>query len=240
MPVFVTFDIDGTLVHSKKAKELGKEPNRLHRDALSHALQAVCGVRAEVNEVPHHGCTDRGILMDMMRLRGVEPTEDLLKEIVSGSAAYKADADWGEGLATLPGVVSLLEALHTRSDVVVALVTGNVCEIAWRKMDGAKIGHLFTDPRFGGFGGDFNTRAECIRHANSVARERFGEPTASFHVGDAPSDVSAAVEAGVTPIGVLTGIFSREQLQSAAPDGEAAVFETLSDTKAVLEAMGVA
>ena len=36
-----------------------------------------------------------------------------------------------------------------------------------------------------------------------------------FHFGDAPQDMRAARKAGVTPIGVATGIFSAEELEAA-------------------------
>lgn len=59
-----------------------------------------------------------------------------------------------------------------------------------------------------------------------------------FHVGDAPTDVRAAVEAGATPIGVCTGIFSREELERAS-GGKGVVLDDLADVRRVFEILGL-
>jgi phosphoglycolate phosphatase-like HAD superfamily hydrolase len=45
-----------------------------------------------------------------------------------------------------------------------------------------------------------------------------GDRKATYHVGDTPFDVKAAKQAGAVPIGVSTGIFSKEVLCEAEPD----------------------
>lgn len=50
---------------------------------------------------------------------------------------------------------------------------------------------------------------------------------ATFHVGDTPFDVLAAQAAGVTPVGVATGVFRAEQLSAAVP--EAHILPSLQD-----------
>jgi phosphoglycolate phosphatase-like HAD superfamily hydrolase len=42
-----------------------------------------------------------------------------------------------------------------------------------------------------------------------------GRRRATYHVGDTPFDVKAAKQAGAVPVGVSTGIFTREQLHDA-------------------------
>ena len=45
--------------------------------------------------------------------------------------------------------------LSQRDDVIVALVTGNVKEMAWIKMAGLGLLPFFSVPRFGGFGSEY-------------------------------------------------------------------------------------
>jgi phosphoglycolate phosphatase-like HAD superfamily hydrolase len=63
-----------------------------------------------------------------------------------------------------------------------------------------------------------------------------------YHVGDTPSDVQAAAEAGAAAVGVCTGTFSRQQLQHALDScgcrGE--VLNDLSDLSRSLAALGLA
>jgi phosphoglycolate phosphatase-like HAD superfamily hydrolase len=54
-------------------------------------------------------------------------------------------------------------------------------------------------------------------------------------VGDTPHDIAVAIAAGARSIGVATGSHSIAALQAAGADH---VFEDLSDTDAVLQALG--
>eukprot|EP00960_Hanusia_phi_P045893 757480-Hanusia_phi.AAC.7 len=114
--------------------------------------------------------------------------------------ARQHEDEAAEGMELLPGVRELLEALKQREDVCVGLVTGNLEEIAWGKMRRLGVEHLFSDPRFGGFGSDFCShsiedpsldRAELVRIASR--RRRDAQPdemiVRRFHIGDAPADV---------------------------------------------------
>jgi HAD superfamily hydrolase (TIGR01549 family) len=58
------------------------------------------------------------------------------------------------------------------------------------------------------------------------------DPSAALMIGDATWDCEAARRAGVTPIGVLSGGFSRAELEEA---GAVAVFETLPQLSAERE-----
>ena len=51
-------------------------------------------------------------------------------------------------------------------------------------------------------------------------------------------DIQAALDAGATPIGVATGIFSRQALEEVA-GGAGVVLDDLADTAAVLAALGL-
>ena len=73
----------------------------------------------------------------------------------------------------------------------------------------------------------------------AVARSRAAgcpavEPRDVVIVGDTPLDVACARDAGVSCLAVATGGFSADALRAA---GAGAVFESLSDTDAVVQAL---
>ena len=78
----------------------------------------------------------------------------------------------------------LLVTLAAREDVVVALVTGNLEQIAWTKMRRLGIYEHFTAPGLGGFGSDHTLRGELVKIAAVRTAEELGvEVGARFHVG---------------------------------------------------------
>ena len=95
--------------------------------------------------------------------------------------AHTADA--GQGLEVLPGVEALLTALRERG-ATFGLVTGNLTPIAWAKMEALSLAHIFTEPRFGGFGSDHADRGELVRIAGQRARLLVPGIRSAWHVGD--------------------------------------------------------
>ena len=73
---------------------------------------------------------------------------------------------------------------------------------------------------------------ELIRIAGQKARDLLGDDIVQFfHIGDAPMDMMAAKEAGVTGIGVTTGVYSHEMLIEA---GAVVVVDGLENLNEVL------
>lgn len=66
-----------------------------------------------------------------------------------------------------------------------------------------------------------------------------GLPPKRFHVGDTPQDILAAVDAGVTAIGVATGIYTKEQLEAVAPGKNVVVLPGLQDVDQFLRVVGL-
>ncbi|KAF8056466.1 hypothetical protein HT031_006323 [Scenedesmus sp. PABB004] len=247
----VSFDVDGTLIHS-----VGPDANRLHKEAFSAAFLEVFGLDTNIDVIPHHGGTDPLIALAVLQHCGVPraEAEARLKAVEAAMArhfAAHAAQRAGLGLALLPGVRALLEALAARGDrVVTCLVTGNLEPIGWGKMRALGLEHLFSQPPFGGFGSDvcsgntaemWRDRAEFVKLAGERAAARFpGGVQARYHVGDTPADVRAALAAGAVAVGVTTGVCSRAELEAAAagaPPGRLAVLESLADLPAVLKVL---
>lgn len=230
-PQLVTFDIDGTLLRS-----IGPKGNAAHHEAVNSAVRATFDISTTVADVPHAGSTDTAIIRRMCEVGGV-PTSviDTYLTAALDDAGARIDhlldrnADYTH--LVLPGVIPALEALKSRG-VAVALATGNIENIAWVKLGAARLASYFTS---GGFGNDAEERQDIVK----LAVERSGKfPLQNVvHIGDALADVAVQHQIGVDSIGVLTGIFTRDQLEEENP---LAVLDDLSDTDAFLRILGFA
>lgn len=227
-PQLVTWDIDGTLLAAS-----GKSGNAAHKRAIDEAVNHVHSITTKVNDVPHAGCTDIGIVRSMCRLGNIpDDVIDKSMPLVLDDAAERiaryVDSDLSH--LVLPGVREALDALHRRG-VPMALTTGNLESAAWAKVGAAGLKQFFVG---GAFGSDCEHRSDILR----TAIQRVGngvDVTRVVHVGDAIADVRAAREVGAAGIGVLTGSFERHQLEEESP---LAVLDDLSDTPRFLETLG--
>eukprot|EP00204_Picochlorum_oklahomense_P003954 CAMPEP_0118802808 /NCGR_PEP_ID=MMETSP1161-20130426/12293_1 /TAXON_ID=249345 /ORGANISM="Picochlorum oklahomensis, Strain CCMP2329" /LENGTH=254 /DNA_ID=CAMNT_0006731159 /DNA_START=97 /DNA_END=861 /DNA_ORIENTATION=- len=241
--VLVSFDVDGTLVRS-----VGENANKLHKEAFATAFSRVFSIDTTIDVIPHHGSTDPLILLKVLEYHGIDATHameklpDMQAAMIDYFIEHKCRA--AIGLEVLPGVKKLLEELQSMDHVHVGLCTGNLEPIAWAKMDALGLKDMFTTPQFGGFGSDYcsgslvstdswKDRAELVRIAYSRGLNQSNGIQRRFHVGDAPMDVMAAKHAGSHALGLLTGIFSRDDLSTANP--EAIILDDLCDTEKVLD-----
>lgn len=228
-PRLITFDIDGTLL-----KAIGPRANAAHHAAVNQAVAATYAISSTVTQVPYKGSTDMAIIRAMcMRENVPRHIIDSRLPAALADAASRIQGLIGKDadLAVLPGVIPLLEALRSRG-IAVALATGNIERIAWVKLEAARIASYF---KCGGFGSDAELRSDIVR--KSVQRAGSFSHSDVVHVGDAIADVAAAREIGASGIGVLTGAFTREELDKEQP---LAIFDDLSDTDAFLRAVGIA
>lgn len=86
--------------------------------------------------------------------------------------------------------------------------------------------------------------ADVFMHETSIAccsaQCPAGGIRASFHVGDTPADVQAALAADSIAIGVTTGVHTREQLMQSgaeAANGRVVVLDGLADIDQVLKVL---
>ncbi|XP_043704575.1 uncharacterized protein LOC122654515 [Telopea speciosissima] len=236
--VLVTFDVDGTLIRST-----GPSSNRLHRRAFSHAFLHVFGIEGTIDVIEHHGQTDPAVIMNTLVHYGVpsDVASEKLPVLKSSMIEYAQEhaKDVGEGLEVLPGVESLLQALSSEENVAIGLVTGNLEEIAWMKMEGLGIKKYFTAPNFGGFGSDHIDRGHLVKIAAERGKNLFpGGFDLRVHVGDTPNDIRAGEFGGALAVGVCTGVFSKEQLEQVSTGG-AVILADLSDIKGFMMLLGI-
>jgi phosphoglycolate phosphatase len=203
----ILFDIDGTLV---------RRAGPHHRQALVDAVRQVTGLESTTEGIPVHGMLDPDILTRMMLAGGL----DAANIARAMPAVIEAAQDLYQGTVpdlrdkTCPGVPPLLDQLRD-AGITLALVTGNLTRIGWRKLERAGLNRYF---RFGAFGEMASTRGGLARLAiDQARREGFFGGRISL-IGDAPQDVEAARENGIRAIAVRTGITPPEDLAAAAPD----------------------
>ena len=115
------------------------------------------------------------------------------------------------------GVMSLLEKLDGRDDLVVGLGTGNARRGAKIKLGRAGLNRYF---RFGGFGCEFDCRSELISEGIERGARLMGRPASKCRVvvvGDTPADIEAAHHNGAEALAVTTGSWEKSRLEDYRP-----------------------
>ena len=163
-----------------------------------------------------HGKTDPAIAREILRLRWRRDVAETNGEISSILEAYlsflKDEVQVSPKYRVLPGIISLLDQIVSKKDVMLGLATGNIEPGARVKLDRGRLNPYFA---FGGFGSDSEDRAELVRKAAAKAAARVSgqiSPSDVFVIGDTPLDIDAGHRAGFKTVGVGTGSYSIEQL----------------------------
>ncbi len=224
----VLFDVDGTLVLTGGAGAR----------AMTLALRDLLGVENGFEGIPMPGRTDGIILSDALERGGHAGDVALLKEFHDRYIAHLEREIHhpapGKFKGVMPGVRALLDALSARSDVFLALLTGNYRAAARIKLEHFDLWRYFDG---GAFADDAHERNDLVPIAVRRAREGglpHVPPERVVVIGDTPLDVACARAANARVIAVATGGVNVETLRASNPD---AVFEDLSDTGRVLDAI---
>jgi phosphoglycolate phosphatase-like HAD superfamily hydrolase len=209
MNKLVLFDIDRTLMIGSKLKD---------EVAFPEAFKKVYGIDTNVDIINRHGMTDQQIIIEILKKNGLDEKtiHSKLKECMNVMVEIFNKHINHDEFIVLDGVRELLEELD-KHNILMGLVTGNLEPIARGSLKKVGLDHYF---KVGGFGSDDINRTNLVKLALKRAEENFGFKISNnvFLFGDAPQDMKAGKEAGVKTIGVTTGIYSKEQLQSAGAD----------------------
>jgi phosphoglycolate phosphatase len=206
----ILFDIDGTLV---------RRAGPHHRKALEEAIRLITGADTTTDGIPVHGMLDPDILALTMQRAGMEPVRieaDMPRVIEAAQDIYEGTVPDDLRDKRCPGVEELLERFRARGTSL-ALVTGNLTRIGWRKLERAGLRDYFL---FGAFGEMAATRGGLARLAIEKARADglIDSDSRIALIGDAPQDVIAAQENGIRSIAVRTGITPTGDLEVCHPD----------------------
>jgi phosphoglycolate phosphatase-like HAD superfamily hydrolase len=210
VPSLVLFDIDGTLLR-------GAGPH--HKTALIEGIRRATGITTHLDGVATAGMLDGDLMTAMLRASGEtdEEIERVLEQAMQAcETAYCADCPSDLRSFVCPGVPEALAALRDQN-AVLGVVTGNLSQIGWRKLELTGLREFFT---VGAFAQDGKTRAELARIAAERAAETSGISrfTRTSLVGDHANDVMAAKANGFQSVAVATGVASREDLGRSRPD----------------------
>jgi phosphoglycolate phosphatase-like HAD superfamily hydrolase len=224
----VLFDIDGTLLSSEG----------MGRAAMQRALAEVFGSPGNPS-YRYDGKTDKQIVRDVMRLEGHSDAhidskmEALMALYLEG---LRTGAKSGKfNVRSLAGVVEILDALETRDDIVLGLLTGNIEPGARIKLRAAGI-----NPdrfRVNAFGSDHEHRPELPGIAQRRASETLGLEIVGERlivIGDTPADIECGRTLGARAIGVASGHYTVEELEKHNPY---VALTSLANTQQVLEAI---
>ena len=228
----ILFDIDGTLLWT----------NGAGRRAIHRALLDEMGTAGPIDGYRFDGKTDPQIVRELLELAG-HPEYQSDDRITAVCRRYVdlLTAELAKPTQTTriyPGITDLLAALEpyeADGRALVGLLTGNVESGATLKLRSAGL-----DPgRFvvGAFGSDSHRRSELPAVAAGRAARRTGRRFSGADiviVGDTPDDVACGRPMGARTVAVATGFYDTTALRAA---GATHVFENLSDTDAVLQAL---
>ncbi len=228
MSILVLFDIDGTILLA----------NGAGRRSVHQAMTDVFGATGAAHH-PFDGKTDPQIIRELGTMAGIEAAviDARMTDVLDCYYGYlEADITGApHTVELLPGVTPLLDALEARDDVLLGLLTGNIEAGAMLKLRAVRI----APERFviGAYGSDAASRPELPAIAQARASTHLGRPLAGAQVviiGDTPHDLTCGRGIGARAIGVETGRFAAADL---LPHDPLAVFATLADTDAVLQAI---
>jgi len=205
------FDIDWTLLEGG---------NKIHNDSFDFAFRTVYNQpTASKKEIVTHGMIDTQIIIEVLKLHGVSKqiAKSKMKQALEAMVDYYNKHCETGNYILMPGVKELLEKLK-KHNVPIGLLTGNVMEIAWKKMEKAGIKKYFS---FGAFGSMAYNRADLVKIAQKETEKILGLaiPLNRFViVGDAPGDVICAKVNGIEAIAVATHNYSKQELMVSGAD----------------------
>jgi phosphoglycolate phosphatase-like HAD superfamily hydrolase len=204
----VLWDIDHTLIETRGVGRTIYD--RAFRAATGDPLAKLAG---------SSGRTEPDIIRETLRINDVEPTDEMVATLVQ--ALIQGYDDAREELAStgrvLPGARETLAAVAAEPSLHQAVLTGNLRAVSRIKLAVFQLDQ-YLDLDSGAYGDDDASRPALVAITQRRAMERTGTPFDNGHtvlIGDTPSDVLAALTAGVRVIAVASGKSSEDELRAA-------------------------
>jgi phosphoglycolate phosphatase len=201
---------------------------------MSLAFEEVFAIPNAFLGIPMAGRTDAWILADAAAVHGIpadSPDLARFRDAYVRHLAVELEKPGVSRKGLMPGVRELLEVLAPRTDVYLALMTGNYEAGARLKLEYFDLWRYFA---CGAFGDEAPHRNVLVPKALAQVAASGGPAFAAADalvIGDTPLDVGCAVHVGARSLAVATGSHSVEELRAAGAD---AVLQDLSDTGEVL------
>ena len=223
------WDIDGTLIRSARTGAF--------KDYTVPMLEEVFGTAGRLPEMKVSGMTDLQIIGEALRDEGFTNEHileriDHLRESYMG-AMRKATGNGEQFFEVLPGVRETLQAVHEHPRYSSALLTGNIEQAAYLKMELVGLSEFFDLP--GAFGDESHDRRDLPGLAADRIRKHLQlelAPEQFIVIGDTPNDIDCAKHFGARSLAVGTGrLYSLEDILNCNPD---ALLPDFSDLELVL------
>ena len=205
----VLFDIDGTLMRGAGVH---------HKNALVDGIRKVTGHATTLEGVSTAGMLDRDLIISMLHAQSSQRKirQNLRTIMQECASSYLRDCTADLTPFLCRGVSTVLATLRSL-DITLGLVTGNLAEIGWRKVELAGIRSFFS---VGAFAEDGLSRARLAQVAAHRARRmKLADRTTKVSlIGDHTNDVAAAKANGFQSIAVASGVLTAQELALAGPD----------------------
>jgi len=226
------WDIDGTLIHSLRRGAF--------KDYTIPMLEEVFGTAGRLPEMIVSGMTDLQIVSEALKHEGFTHADifervDHLRESYM-TAMRQATSNGEQFFEVLPGVRETLQAVHEHPRYRSALVTGNIEQAAYLKMELVGLSEFFDLP--GAFGDESHDRRDLPALAYErikkhlqldLAKEQF------IVIGDTPNDIDCAKHFGARALAVGTGrLYGKHDLLACNPD---ALLPDLSNLELVMQTL---
>lgn len=220
-PLFLLFDIDGTLIDAAGAGRL----------SLDLALEKEFA-QPRTQPIALQGRTDLGIFTEYLERHQIPPTEDNLHRFRQAYLELLPQQMHLKPGKVCTGIETLLPQLAQDPRFKLGLLTGNSLQSAT-----IKLSHFQLHTWFGfGIYGQRALRRIDLAHdippvLQSVAQTSWHQKQVVV-IGDTPDDVALGKAVGARTIAVGTGGHPRDELQKSAP---CVVLDDLQNGLAVLE-----
>jgi len=207
---------------------------------MTRAFEELFGIAGVFDRVPMAGRTDSWILADALSAHHIDAGDPRVaqypgtyfRHLARELAGPPANGRYG----VMPGVRTLLDTLAARRDVYLALLTGNYEDAARMKLTHFDLWEYFACGAFGDAAPDRNGLfPKALARVVACGGPAIA-PCQTVIIGDTPLDIAVARSGGARSIGVATGMHTAAELEASGAD---VVFEDLSDTARVLEALEV-
>ncbi len=207
----VLFDIDGTIILTKGAG----------RYVLERAIDTEYGSSLDASQIGFSGKTDPQIVREILEFNGIKG--DYMRELRGRILIRYADEfnndDLLPTLEVLPGIIELVGLLSSEPGIQLGLLTGNLEKTSWLKVQAAGLDKEHFD--LGGYGSDHEDRYSIPGIVLDKANRFYEHEVRGDHlliIGDTEHDIKCGRSIGAKSIGVATGYYSFEDLQSHDPD----------------------
>lgn len=190
-----------------------------HKRALIEGIKQVTGVATHLEGVATSGMLDRDLIVGMLRAAGYSQRRSrlALREIMSAcQSIYTENCPRDLSPFVCAGVPEFVAEVKRRG-AVLGLVTGNLAQIGWKKVELAGLRSYFS---VGAFAEDGTTRARlaCIAAQRARKLGLLERDCRITLIGDHANDVAAAKANGFQSVAVATGLMPREELAATEPD----------------------